>query len=65
MNQYEKLARDICWAEFPRKPKEHTKASYWAQVHPDRKAEYIEDAKWLVFIVKQLKPLRLLLMVNE
>lgn len=65
MSEYEKLARDICWAEFPRKPKDTTKSAYWAGVHPDRKAEYIEDAKWLVYIVKQLKPLRLLLMVDQ
>lgn len=46
----DRLAADICWAEFPRRPKDTTKRAYWAGVHPDRKAEYIADARWLVFM---------------
>lgn len=66
MTEVEKLARDICWAEFPVRPKrtEWTKAPYWRGVHPDKKAEYIRDAEWLVFIAKQLKPLRILMLVD-
>lgn len=59
MSEIEKLARDICWAEFPVTPKGITKAAYWKGVHPDAKAAYIEDAKWLIFITKKLKPARI------
>lgn len=54
MDAIEKLARDICWAEFPSRPKGETKASYWRKIHPDAKTGYIVDAKWLVFIVGKL-----------
>lgn len=64
MTELEKLARDICWAEFIVKPAMHTKATYWHQVQPHRRLEYIRDAEWLVFIVKKLKPLRILLLVD-
>ena len=59
-----KLARDICWAEFTRKPKEDTKVAYWRKVHPEKQADYIESARWLVFITKKLKPLRILSLVD-
>lgn len=55
----ERLAADICWAEFPRRPTYTTKRAYWAGVHPDKKAEYIEDARWLVFMACRLKPHRI------
>lgn len=58
MKPIEVLARDICWAEFPIKPKDYTKAAYWRDyVHQDRKAEYIADAEWLLFIIKMLPSL--------
>ena len=62
--EIERLARDICWAEFPIRPKDTTKAGYWRGVHPEKKAEYVSDAKWLVFIAKKLKPLRILSLVD-
>ena len=63
--EIEHLARDICWAEFAvRKPKDTTKAAYWRLVHPSKQSEYREDAEWLIFIVKKLKPLRILAMVD-
>jgi hypothetical protein len=65
MKPTEKLARRICWLEFfPKPPKGYTEAAYWRGVHPDRQAEYIRDAEWLVFIVQRLKPLRILTMVE-
>jgi hypothetical protein len=64
MTPIEKLARDICWAEWPSTPKHTTKPAYWKAVHPDKKAEYVRDAEWLGFIVKALKPLRVLMMVD-
>lgn len=65
MKPIEKLARDICWVEFPNPPKDTTKAAYWRdQVAPEKKAEYIRDAEWLVFIAKQFKPLRILGLVD-
>lgn len=64
LSKIEKLARDICWAEFATKRTEPTKAAYWRCVHPDQKAEYISKAEWLVFICQKLKPLRILAMVD-
>lgn len=64
MTPLEKLARDICWSEFAIRRKDVTKAAYWRGVHPDKKAKYLRDAEWLVFIVQKLKPLRILLMVD-
>lgn len=64
MTDIERLARDICWAEFPRRPQDTTKASYWRGVHPTKQADYIRDAEWLVFITKKLKPLRVLSLVD-
>ena len=64
MTEIEKLARDICWATFFRKPKEDTKASYWRKITPAARAYYITEARRLVFIVKKLKPLRVLMMVD-
>lgn len=64
LSKIEKLARDICWAEWPRTPTYTTKAAYWTRVLPDKKAEYIRDAEWLVFICQKLKPLRVLQFVD-
>lgn len=64
MTELEKLARDICWAEFPTKPKDITKAAYWRGVHPVKQCEYARDAAWVVFIAKKLKPLRILSLID-
>lgn len=54
MSPIEKLARDICWAEFARKPENMTKARYWRdRVHPDVRAERIAEAERVVWIVKK------------
>lgn len=49
MTALEKLARRICWLEFARKPS-GTEAVYWRGVHPDKKAEYTADARWLAWM---------------
>lgn len=64
LTKIEKLARDICWAEWPSKPEGTTKANYWFQVHHDSRAAYVADAEWLVFICQKLKPLRVLQFVD-
>lgn len=55
LSSVERLARDICWAEFA-DPRHAgcSKAAYWLDVHPNRKAEYIEDAEWFTMIVRKL-----------
>jgi hypothetical protein len=64
MSPIEKLARDICWAEFAKKPAEYTKASYWKCLPPGGRAEYQVEAARFVWIVKRFKPLRILMMVD-
>jgi hypothetical protein len=59
LTETEKLARDICWAEFTRRP-DKTKAVYWYALAPNAKADYIGDAEWLEWIVPRLKRLKLL-----
>lgn len=65
ISKIEKLARDICWAEWvgDYRP-ECGKAAYWNGLHPDVKTGYIVDAKWFQFICRKLKPLRILQMVD-
>lgn len=64
MGEIERLARDICWAEFSTKPKDTTKAVYWQSIHPEAREEYRQDAEWVVYIAKKLKPLRILALVD-
>lgn len=52
MNHVEKLGRLICWEEFTVKPEGKTMAAYWRGVHPDKKAEYMADARWLFWASK-------------
>lgn len=54
MDHIERLAREICWAEFtvPAKKLGTTKTKYWLGVHPDKKAEYARQAKWLLWASK-------------
>ena len=66
MSPIEKLARDICWAEFVGKPPGgRTKAAYWKNIHPDARAVYIQNARYWVAIAKKMKPLRLFAQVVE
>lgn len=64
LTDIEKLARDICWAEFPKKPAAYTKASYWKCLPARGRAEYAVEAARVVWIVKALKPIRILAMVD-
>jgi hypothetical protein len=50
----EKLARRICWLEFAKPRKDTTEAEYWRGVHPDKKAEYIQEATYLEWMVDLL-----------
>ncbi|MFO1080815.1 MAG: hypothetical protein U1E23_09345 [Reyranellaceae bacterium] len=54
LSPIERLARRICWLEFSRRPEGKTEAAYWRGVHPDKKREYIEDARWLVWMSHRL-----------
>lgn len=54
MTALEKLARRICWLEFPSRPKDTTEAKYWEGVAPEKKREYEDDARWLVWIHRTL-----------
>lgn len=64
LSSIEKLARDICWAEYPRSHRTATKAAYWQLIGSDGRAVYMRDAEWLVYITKKLKPLRILMLVD-
>lgn len=58
MKPLEKLARDICWAEFVRPTKAsigHTRASYWAGLPEETKTNYKDEAVRLAFMVRKLK----------
>lgn len=66
MSPIEKLARDICWAEFSGKPSTpKTKAQYWRDIHPDARADHIQNARYWVAIAKTMKPIRLFARVVE
>lgn len=66
MSPIEKLARDICWAGFIGKPPTpHTKASYWRQISPEARADYLRSARYWVAIAKKTKPLRLFARIIE
>lgn len=66
LSDIEKLARDICWAEncLDHKNARATKASFWSSLDADVQTEYVGWAEWLVFIVKKLKPIRILSLVD-
>lgn len=66
MSPIEKLARDICWAEWAGKPQTTlTKAKYWRSIHPDARAAHIQNAKYWVAIAKKMKPIRLFARVMQ
>jgi hypothetical protein len=57
LGQMEKLARDICWAEFVVPTVSAvgcSKSAYWQKVAPDKKASYMRSAEYLVHILKKL-----------
>lgn len=57
------LAREICWREFtpPRSVKRigRTKAQYWAGVSNANREEYLRDARFLMWCMKNL-PIQML-----
>lgn len=66
MKPIEKLARDICWAEWAGKPPQGmTKALYWKMLPPDGRANHINNARYWVAIAKKMKPIRLFSAVME
>lgn len=54
MKPVEKLARRICWLEFALPVDGTTEVAYWRGVSPAKKAEYVEDARWLIWMVDRL-----------
>lgn len=66
LSPIEKLARDICWAEWVSnyRPPGTTKATYWERMNPAAQDTYVRDAEWLLFVVKKLKPNRILSLVD-
>ena len=63
MKPIEKLARDICWAEFvgPRWSIGHTRKSYWDSLPEETKTAYKDEALRIAFMVRKLNlsPMRL------
>jgi hypothetical protein len=53
MTDIEKLARDICWADF-HTPPQGGKVKYWAKVAPGARASYIQTAKEFVWLANRL-----------
>ena len=56
----EKLAREICWQEFGIKPTWTTRAAYWFTLSASKRAEYIRDAEWLIWITPRVATQRIL-----
>lgn len=57
MTSVEKLARRICWLEFPHPTKGSvgkTEAEYWEPLRPEKKREYEQDAEWLCWMLDRL-----------
>lgn len=58
MTRLEMLAREICWREFspPRSKKRigRTKTEYWIGIHAEKKKEYMRDANFLMWCMKNL-----------
>lgn len=63
LSDIEKLARDIAWMKMPGRPK-MTKAAWWRSVDGLRRHFYVKDANDFLSIVKKLKPIRILTMVD-
>lgn len=45
----EMLAREICWAGFSAYKPHEGKAAYWDKVAPERKEQYLTDARVLTW----------------
>jgi hypothetical protein len=58
MTPIDRLAREICWAEFagPRTVKRigKTKAAYWAGLPSDTREMYAAQARWFVYILREI-----------
>lgn len=71
LNGQERLARDICWAEFggnsnnARKVTGQSKADYWAGVDQSKKDEYMRDAGFLMNILPRLRYLDVLSIIQR
>ena len=61
MKPIEKLARDICWAEFVGPQAGNTRARYWMSLPQETKDAYVVEASRIAFMVCKLSlsPLRL------
>jgi hypothetical protein len=56
-DRLERLAMDICWAEFignPRKAAGCSKTQYWKKVTDEAKVSYRKDAERLMYWTKKL-----------
>lgn len=59
MDIIEKIAREICWAEFATKPKGVTKAAYWGDISPKARTELMREARRFVWAFHKI-PVNLL-----
>lgn len=64
LSPIEKLARDIAWAKLGGEHSTETKAAWWKRQSDLGRHLYIGEANDFLFIVKKLKPIRILTMVN-
>jgi hypothetical protein len=56
LSNIEKIARDICWAEFthPLSRKGKTKASHWNDISDRARQEFIREAERLIWVIRVL-----------
>ena len=56
----ERVAKDMCWAGFSKKPDGHTRATYWRVLPTETRAAYRKDAEWVLWLLKNVPSLRAL-----
>lgn len=54
LSPIEKLARDICWDGFSTKPKDTTRAAYWASLPKFTSEQYLTQAAELIWWARRL-----------